>query len=294
MARQERRQGPRQAKTKLQQLRLPGGRTRVSQTAHLAGQLLAETGRFFIRGGSLFELQGDHGDVTLALVKPQTFVSAIEEVANVVVWDNSQRRWVPAIFNTTNAGYVLHASEFIRSIPEIKCLTRCPVLVERAGGLFEVAGYDETTHILAGGSPVEDLTPEKAKTVLRELLRDFRCQSPADRSRALAALLSPALAFGRLLGTSRTPVTVVEADQSQTGKGYFVRVIAAVYGDVPAAVTQRRGGVGGLEEDFDTRIVEGRSFVCLDNLRGRFDSPKLESFLTEDCYSARTQVRVSS
>ena len=45
--------------------------------------------------------------------------------------------------------------------------------------------------------------------------------------------------------------------------------------------------MGGLEESFDTVILEGNPFICLDNLRGKFDSPKIESCLTEDIYRAR-------
>jgi len=272
---------------RLPQLQLPGGRNRVIDTARLAGQLLGATGRFFIRGGKLFELQALDGQVKLEHVKAAKFVSAIEEVARVVRWDESQKRAVPTIFTSAAAGLVLESSEFAKAIPEIRCITRCPVLIERDGRLVQVAAFDRASGILAGGVRAADLGLDEARSLLRELLTDFHFVSQSDRSRAFAALLSPALTFGGLLGAYRAPAIVVEANESQTGKGFFVRLIAAVYRDVPAAVTQKKGGVGGLEEDFDSRILEGRSFINFDNMRGRFDSPKLESFLTEDTYSAR-------
>jgi hypothetical protein len=49
----------------------------------------------------------------------------------------------------------------------------------------------------------------------------------------------------------------------------------------------RTRGVGGLEESFDGALLMGRNFIALDNMRGRIDSPAIESFLTEDRYLAR-------
>ena len=79
----------------------------------------------------------------------------------------------------------------------------------------------------------------------------------------------------------------------QTGKGYFARLMAAIYADVLATVAANKKGVGSLEENFDTMAAKGRSFICLDNLRNSFDSQKLESFCTEDQYLARVPFKPS-
>jgi len=149
-----------------------------------------------------------------------------------------------------------------------------------------VAGYDRESGVYAAGETVPEISLDEAKERLGELLQDFRFVTPGDRSRALAALITAAMVFGGLL-KKRAPATLVEANASQTGKGYFVKLVAAVYSDVPATVTQSRGGVGSLEESFDQAVIAGRAFLCLDNLRGNLNSPKLESFLTEDEYLAR-------
>ncbi|TFG88606.1 MAG: hypothetical protein E4H17_02095 [Gemmatimonadales bacterium] len=123
--------------------------------------------------------------------------------------------------------------------------------------------------------------------LLSEMLADFHFATPADRARALAAIVTPALVFGGLLG-GRAPVDLGEADASQSGKGYRNKLTAAVYVHTVRAATQKRGGVGSLEEIFCTALIRGRNFIALDNVRGAIDCPAIESFLTEDTFLARS------
>jgi hypothetical protein len=122
--------------------------------------------------------------------------------------------------------------------------------------------------------------------MLYEMLAEFRFATPSDQSRALASFITPALVFGSLLG-GRPPIDLGEADKSQAGKGFKNRLAAAVYYAIIKSITQRKGGVGSLGEAFDTALVNGRSFISFDNIRGNIDLPSLESFMTEDVYQAR-------
>lgn len=80
---------------------------------------------------------------------------------------------------------------------------------------------------------------------------------------------------------------VIEADESQTGKGFLVKLIAAVHNHKPHPITQRKGVNGGIEESLNMRLIKGDSFISFDNIRDKIDSPALESLLTEDHYLAR-------
>jgi len=74
---------------------------------------------------------------------------------------------------------------------------------------------------------------------------------------------------------------LTEADQSQSGKGFASEMIAVLYGEHLANVSQQaRGGVGSLDEKIQSELLKGRPFVCLDTLRGTLSSPVLESFMT--------------
>jgi hypothetical protein len=184
------------------------------------------------------------------------------------------------------AELIAASAAFRDTLPPLHVLTRCPVLIERGRELLQVSGYDRESGILATGRPAEPMDVAEARRLLRELLADFRFTTPADHARALAALITPALVFGGLL-RGRAPVDLGEADASQSGKGYRNKLTAAVYARTVKTVTQRKNGVGGIEESFDMALIRGANFICLDNIRGHVDSPKIESFLTEDNYTAR-------
>ena len=118
------------------------------------------------------------------------------------------------------------------------------------------------------------------------LFKDFSFATEEDLSRAIAALLTPAFIFGQVI-KARPPLMVIESDESQTGKGYLVKLIAALYNQKPSIVTQRKGSLGGFEESFNMYLIQGRNLISFDNIRGKLESPSIESFLTEDRYLAR-------
>jgi hypothetical protein len=80
----------------------------------------------------------------------------------------------------------------------------------------------------------------------------------------------------------RVPADVAEADQSQSGKTYRQKVLAAIYNEKVSLVTSREGGVGSVDESLNQQLIAGRPFIQFDNFRGRFDSPHLEAFLTAE------------
>jgi len=279
---------------------VPGGPHSITEAAAALGRLLAATGRYFLWGGVACSLDvhaadGADGTATPVLTpaRPATLASAFEAVARPRAVRRIGGRDVAAdgVFGEPDAKLVAHADAFRDALPTVRLLSACPVLVARAGGgLVVVTGYDRQSGVLASGPAPAAVTAEEATYLLRGLLRDFAFATEADRSRALAALVTPALALGGLL-PGRAPVDLGEADLSQTGKGYRNKLTAAVYGAAVRTVTQKRGGVGSLEESFHSHLLRGAPFVCFDNLRGRIDSPALESFLTEGRYLARVPFR---
>ena len=103
--------------------------------------------------------------------------------------------------------------------------------------------YDEASGIFPTGIPVEDIPLTDAIQLLQEAISDFNFQTEGDKSRGIAALLTPALVAGGVLD-ARAPVMMLEADASQSGKGYFTKLLGAIYNETPVTVTQRGGGTG--------------------------------------------------
>ena len=277
--------------SQLPRVELPGGQRRISDTAAKLGRLLAATGEYFSRGNAVVRLDSREDTApTLEVVKLAALPSEFEQVAQLgkskTTKNGEEPTVFPAICSEATAKGILYSRQFWKSLPPIHVISPCPVLIERDNDLVEVMHYDRASGILAFGDPVPEMNLDEAKRVLDEVLHEFVFATSGSRSRAMASLLTPALIFGGLLG-GRAPVDLGEADKSQGGKGYRNKLTAAVYRQKVTTITQRKGGVGSIEETFNSALIQGKSFISFDNLRGKLDSPAIESFMTEDIYFAR-------
>jgi hypothetical protein len=126
--------------------------------------------------------------------------------------------------------------------------------------------------------PVE-MTLQEACEVLLELVSEFDFLEASDKSRAIAAIISPALKFGELL-KKHFPLFLVEANESTAGKGFLLELIQAIYREFTCSVAKLKGGVGGFDESLAQKLVNGRPFIQFDNVRGVIDSQYLEAMLT--------------
>ena len=276
-----------------------GSRTRNSDMAEEAGEAMADQRAVFCRKAALDQDQGTvcrlNGCGTLREVTPEILQTVIEKHANVVTKRRKKDGDTVDLPDTVSVGkakVILASAEFQTRLPPLVAVSRCPTLVPEGERLTVNTGYHRATGTYAHGDAVDDLPLREARKVIMEPLADFDFATPSDLSRALAAILTPALVQGGLCAF-RVPLNYVEADRSQTGKGLFAELVAAYYNDQTATVNQQAGGgVGGMIETFNSRLVEGHTFVCFDNLlqnsRGAaFDSAELCSFLTQQQYSAR-------
>ena len=274
---------------------LPAGAQSISDTGRALGALLAKTERFFLRGGAVVKLGADpDGLPHLEDVKAAALASDFETVAFLCKPGKPDKDGKPKLEPATcpeqTAKLIAASAAFREALPPIHVLTRCPVLIERGRELVQVCGYDRASGILAAGEPAEPMDVDEARRLLSEMLAGFRFATPADRARALAAKVTPALEFGGLL-KGRAPVDMREGDLPGTGKGFDNKLTAATYAGTVKTVTQQKAGVGSMEESFNMALIRGANFIALDNVRGKIDSPSFESFLTEDVYAARAPYR---
>lgn len=268
---------------------LPGGPVPIQECAEKLGRLLASGERHFVRGGAIVTVSRDEaGQQILDTVKPAALASVFETVARLMILAKSEGELVqqPAVCSEQQAKLIQHCEAFQDALPPLRLLSACPVLIERDGALVQICGYDRGSGILAIATPADDVPLDEAVELLSKLLSEFRFATAADKARAFAAIITPALVMGGLLG-GRAPVDLGEADASQSGKGFRNKLTAAIYGQTVRTVTQKKGGVGSLEETFSTALIRGANFISLDNVRGQIDSPAIESFVTEDSYLAR-------
>jgi len=260
---------------------VPRGGISHTESAEKIFRIIGENRRLFFRSaeggaGSVVEVKGDAFDI----VTPERFASVVEKFGHRVAapeWDAKDKRfnWRTCTYGTNHATVAL-ASDEARGLPTIRQLSACPIITPE--GTVLQHGW----HNFAGGTFIGDaggVTEVPSKTAveaLRRLLEDFDFSTEADRARAIASLFSPALRAGRWIEDD-FPLDVAEANVSQSGKTYRLQIVAAIYASKVSAVTMSKGGVGSLDETVSAKLIEGRPFIFLDNIRGRIDSQVIES-----------------
>jgi len=264
---------------------LPGASVTITEAADNIFSQIALTKNLFYRGGRVNEVVKDtDGTSRLEPLVPSQFRSRIEGYGTCVAWRSPDGE---PVLKPTNCpeetAKALMDSLPARKLPNISLLSACPVFARGAGNSFEVLGpgwHAANGGVFVTGGETPPAVPlGEAIAALSDIVADFNFTTPGDRSRALASLIAPALKSGGWL-KNLLPIDVGEADQSQSGKTYRQKLVAAIYRDQPNLIAQRAHGVGSMDESISQALIDARPFVLLDNLRGTLDSQILEAILT--------------
>lgn len=264
---------------------LPGGEVGFNESAEKLFRLIGPTQTLFNRGGAVVELvEKDH--LMLEVLRPERARSMFERYAKLYAWRvgaNREQVLKPTVCPEQTAKGLLVTDAARTYLPTINGLLNCPIIVcDDQGPRVVGQGYDDATSLLiTGGELPPEVSLSKAVGALKILLEEFDFQTPADRSRALAMFITPALRFGQHL-TGNMPIDMAEADKSQSGKSYRHRLVAAIYNEKTQMVSQKVDGVGSVDEAFNHALIGGRPFIQFDNFRGRVDSKHVEAFMTAE------------
>jgi hypothetical protein len=265
---------------------LPSGPLGLYESAKRAFTILARSETLFVRGGRVFQIvPSESGLLKLDVVSEQAFRSRIERHGKVMAY-----RVGP------HGGYLLKedarcsldtatawlASEAKDVLPSIAAIHGCPILAETESGTKVLGkGYhrDCGGRLITGGEMPHEMELSEAVELLLDSIAEYDFATPADKSRAIACLITPALRFGGLL-EAHVPLFVIEADDSQAGKGFFLEQGQTIYREPASMVTQRQGGVGSFDESLAQAMITGRPFIQIDNVRGKIGSPYFEATIT--------------
>ncbi len=279
-------------------IKLPGKGVTYNDTAEELCRIFNEQPvekRLYNRGGITHIIESDRmtGAQKLSVLMPYRAKSEFERVGTLVkmykrrVGNETKLYTHPDVCSDNVAKGIMESASFKEGLPYIDIVTNAPAITRRENGDCKIVeGYDEHSAILAFGQNVEIVGLEEGKALLHEMLEDFHFQTESDKSRALANIITPGLVFGGIL-QGRVPIALIEADQSQAGKGFLNKLNTTIYNEKASIVNQRNGGVGSLEESFHSALLRGNPFISLDNIRGKIDSPAIESFVTESRHIAR-------
>lgn len=273
------------------ELILPSGYVEFSECARNLFPVFAKRCRYFVRGRLLVEIayQKMMKDKQLhdifALLESDALRSRLEEDFSCRVWREEDGKYIkkPGRCSKDTANVLLKTDEAFRALPSITTLSAMPVLTGAIGNLqILYKGYHDVhggIYVTHGKAPVSLPNLEAAVKLIFELLQDYDFVSEADKSRAVASFISPAMRAGKLLGEADFPIDIGEANDSQSGKTFRQKLVCAVYAETPYIIANRDGGVGSLDESISSALVAGVPFIFFENFRGLMKSQLVETCL---------------
>ena len=273
---------------------LPSGGVSILECAEKTFEIFAKTHKYFVRGRLITEIGRDkHGNEMLIQVKPSGLRTRLEEYFNLKAWRCAQKSDVlnghakatgEPILKGANcpkdiAEALLESHPAVDKTPGIRLMVKNPVITEVNGELKVLAhGYYPNLGgvYVSSNLDVPDVPLAQAVHCIYDLLSEFDFVTGSDLSRAIAAIISPALRFGQLLNCD-FPIDFSEADFSQSGKSLRHKMTCAVYGENAYVITKEEKGVGSLAESVSTGLIGALPFLCLENVRDGLNCPLLES-----------------
>jgi hypothetical protein len=146
-------------------------------------------------------IKDQQGVLTLEEMRPAAFRSSVERYGRLLAWrvgKSNEPILKPVTLPEDMARALLESEAARKHLPRIAGLINCPVSV--GDGEIVGPGYHEPTGLLiTGGTLPPDVEVAEAVNTLLDTMSEFDFQTPGDKSRALGALLTPALKLGEHL-----------------------------------------------------------------------------------------------
>jgi hypothetical protein len=203
---------------------LPGDLTTTRASAIDLMQILARKNEVFTFGDGLVVVDHDaDGVALLAKVDPNALRSLSEKYVQFRLKAPGKKGGPvvekKSLFNLEQAKGIIACKEGTGKLPRIKGVTSFPPM--NRDGVISTGGFNRATGMLVSRNvSLESPSLVEAVRLIRGLLVDWKFASPADESRAVAAVLAPMLRLGPWLGDPVVmPIFTIEANASQSGKG---------------------------------------------------------------------------
>ena len=158
-------------------------------------------------------------------------------------------------------------------IPHAEALSEGPVL-RPDGSVFPGGGYDEITGVICVGAPYKEppKTAQESLDILVESVIDFPFASGEHFTAWLASVLT---AVGRTAFRGPSPLFLIDANVRGSGKSLLAELAVTISG---GRAPDRCALGSDNEEDrkqITARAVAGSRHILIDNVSGKFGTPKL-------------------
>ena len=223
----------------------------------------------------------DPNSLSLKKVDVQTFPSYVTPYMAFVKKTKGQFNVVP--LDNDTAAKILKSGLFLGQLRSLELISDVPIFKEVNGDAELVTGYDEEKKALITGDVTEYSFMEisEAIEIIQDLFCDFSFVDPSDLSRAIAALIVPAMCHADLLKGDFRPLCFIDADYAGAGKGTLVNTLTIPYTDNPALVTQDDSSIGSIDDKVGNAVMEGNNLIIVDNLKPTYRMKELSSSFLE-------------
>ena len=257
-----------------------------------AEQVLAQSGRYYQRGGLIVAVGTDPGTKETS-VKPLSKSNLTFAMASVITWEryNPKSQTMSRCDPPERHCMVLADAAEYRHLPVLNGLARQPYL-RPDGSLVQAAGYDAATGMFGVFDPTEfsiadQPTREEAESalqLLKNLLEEFSFKNDTDEAAALSAFLTAAIRPS----LPSAPMFHVRAPQISSGKSFLCEIMTGF------ATPQRSAPLTFPKDEVECEkvllaaLLPAPAVVTFDNLTGDLVSHKsLCAALTSECMTGR-------
>jgi putative DNA primase/helicase len=243
--------------------------------------------QLYQRGGFLVEVAHeppkpkqsiiDNGRPQLRPISSAGLTVKLAGCAQFQKWNAKSQKMVACLPSEAIVNGVLASPEY-RGIPVITGIVGCPIL-RPDGTIASKSGYDPATglyHDITGIYPPV-MEPARAIELLENVVCDFPCRSPTDKSGWFAALIT---LFSRYAFRGAAPLFLFDANAPRVGKGLLIDLLALIIEGRLAARANYPKAVEELRKLITSVALSGVPYLVLDNIKDKLGGPALEMALT--------------
>ena len=199
--------------------------------------------------------------------------------------------------NNSLAATVLESPQFQNELPKIARIFTAPMPIINGSLTFPKVGYDERfwSWLPADAPTISDpeMTVERAKEIIEQIMHDFCFEKPEDKDMAIAALLTPFLRGLYSNFNIRTPIYFYIGNRENAGKDYLAGITSILYEgsfieESPIANGERQHNNNDeLKKKILSAFIAGRKHLHFSNNKGHIDNAVLEGVATSTKFSDR-------
>jgi hypothetical protein len=213
---------------------------------------------------------------------PETLVSCLGPENILFSKVNAKGRLVSCLATDSMAKVIL-SSPYAARLPIVKLVNNKALLCKTADGA-QVCGNQYVreleTIILGETESLPELKFSEGLALINSLLDFWVWKEPADRARAWAELLTPAMLQGGFLKRP-IPAMLMMADEPHAGKTFWHSCVSWIYGYEPNPhVHSKYQSIGSLEEQLKYGLSRGVPFFFIDELDGTIKNTFVNALIT--------------